>query len=136
MPDRLSRFARLALPALAMLTAGCGGRLSPAAAPARERETEYRGHYTRGAAGSWFTPCGAAVGDSAWWVTATGGSGAQLEAAKAAGRLVDGTPSYVHWRAVLTRTGEVGPRGRGAPALLVRDVLEVRARTSGDCSAG
>jgi hypothetical protein len=93
----------------------------------------YRGHYTPGAAGSWFRPCGAAPSDSAWWVTATGVSVAQLDSARRAGRLVDGRASFVHWRAVQTRGGQVGPRG--ATALLVREVLAVRPMAANDCAA-
>ena len=95
---------------------------------------EYRGHYTRTQAdGSWFRPCGAAAADSAWWVTVTGGAVAQIDEARRAGQLVEGRPSFVHWRAVLTRGGEVGPPG--ATALLVREVVTVRAAAPGDCAA-
>jgi hypothetical protein len=94
----------------------------------------YRGHYTIGSTGSWFRPCDAAAVDSAMWVTATGAAVAQLDSAKRAGALPDGESSYVDWRGVITRGGEVGPRGPGAPALLVRDVRVVRKAAAGDCA--
>lgn len=92
---------------------------------------EYRGHYTRGPDGSWFTPCSAAPADPSWWVTVTGIAVAQLDSARSKGLFVEGRPSFVHWHAVLTRGGEVGPPG--ATALLVRDILVVRPAASGDC---
>ncbi|MGZ8470670.1 MAG: hypothetical protein ACXW61_13615 [Gemmatirosa sp.] len=94
---------------------------------------DFRGHYTRGPDGSWFRPCGAPASDAAWWVTATGAAVAQLDGARRAGQLADGRASFVHWRAVQTRGGEVGPPG--ATALLVREVLAVRPAAANDCAA-
>jgi hypothetical protein len=95
--------------------------------------TEYRGHFTAGSAGSWFLPCGVRDTADAWWVTLTGTSVTQIEAARRDGRVRADLPSYVRWRAVFTRGGEVGPPGRGA--LLVREVIEARPRGDGDCTA-
>lgn len=100
------------------------------AAPAQE----YRGHYTRGSEGSWFKPCSATSADSAWWVTVTGIAVRQLDSARTLGLFTEGRSTFVHWRAVLTRGGEVGPPG--ATALLVRDILVVRPAAAGDCPAG
>jgi len=94
---------------------------------------EYRGHYTRNADGSWFRPCGAAAADAAWWVTVTGTAVSQLDSARKAGQFAEDRSSFVHWRAVLTRGGEVGPPG--ATALLVRDILVVRPAAPDDCAA-
>ena len=85
---------------------------------------EYRGHYTVGERGSWFRACDAAESEAPRWVTVTGDAVAKLDAARREGKLVDDRPSYVHWRAVLTRGGEVGPPG--STALLVREVLTIR----------
>lgn len=95
---------------------------------------EYRGHYTRGSNGSWFKPCNAAPADSAWWVTVTGIAVSQLDSARTRGLFTEERATFVHWRAVLTRGGEVGPPG--ATALLVRDILVVRPAAAGDCATG
>ena len=100
---------------------------------ARETPVESRGHYTASTGASWFRPCGAASTDAAWWVTLTDGAGPQLDAAREAGRVVAGRPSFVRWRAVLTRGGEVGPKG--GTALLVREIVETRPAAEGDCAA-
>jgi len=92
---------------------------------------EYRGHYMRNADGSWFRPCGAAAADAAWWVTVTDAAVSQLHSAREAGQFAEGRSSFVHWRAVLTRGGEVGPPG--ATALLVRSILVVRPAAPNDC---
>jgi len=130
----LLRPSFLAAAAAAMLSlGGCAARQSSLDVLNATPAQEYRGHYTRSQAdGSWFRPCGATAADSAWWVTVTGGAVAQIDEAHRAGQLVDGRPSFVHWHAVLTRGGEVGPRGR--TALLVREVVAVRATAPGDCA--
>jgi hypothetical protein len=119
--------------AAALGLGGCAARQSSLDALSAQPPREYRGHYTRGEAGSWFRPCGAAAADSAWWVTVTDAAIPQIDSARRAGQLVEGRPSFVHWRAVLTRGGEVGPRG--ATALLVREVVAVRAPATTDCTA-
>lgn len=122
--------------ALALIAgAGCAAHRGGASLDALNARTplDFRGHYEIGA-GSWFRPCGAAAADSAWWVTVTGAAVAQLDSARTAGQLRVGEASYVEWSAVLTRGGEVGPRGPGAPALLVREVRSIRLAGADDCS--
>lgn len=125
--------------ALALTFAAAAGGACAAGASSLERlatqpAEEFSGHYTGGAGGSWFRRCGAAPADSAWWVTITGAAVEQVTEARRDGRLLDGRPVFVRWRAVLTLGGEVGPRGPGAPALLVREVLELRAPGGDDCT--
>ena len=55
----------------------------------------------------------------------------QVADAKAAGLLRDNERTFVRWRASRTDEKLVGP---GGPALLVRDIFEVRAAASSDCS--
>lgn len=96
---------------------------------------EFRGHFTSAPGASWFTPCGGAP-DDRWWVTLTGKAVGQVEAARTAGTLPagPGAAAFVRWRAAQTTGGEVGPRGPGHPALLVREILEIRAATDVDCA--
>lgn len=119
--------------AAAVMAAGCASATSLERLATQAPE-EFLGHYTTGSGGSWFRRCGAAPADSAWWATITGDAVAQVEEARRAGRLVEGRPAYVHWRAVLTLGGEIGPRGPGVPALLVREVVELRAPRADDCT--
>ena len=115
----------LALTFLLATLAGCvTQRQSSLDVLAAQPPQEYRGFYTVGEKGSWFRACEAAESDSPRWVTVTGDAVAQVDAARREGKLVDDRPSYVHWRAVLTRGGEVGPPG--STALLVREVLTIR----------
>lgn len=97
---------------------------------------EFAGHFTSSPSESWFRPCGAAPGDRSWWVTFTERSVAQADEARAAGRLVGGKSYYVRWRAAVTTGGEVGPQGPGVPALLVRELLELREAGADDCAGG
>lgn len=115
-----------ALPACAI---GAGGGME--SLPVRE----LRGHFTSGPGASWFRPCGATAADAAWWVTVTDRAVGQVAAARDERRLRDGIEVYVRWRAAVTTGGEVGPRGEGAPALLVREVLELRTAGAEDCAA-
>ena len=129
----LLRPSFLAAAAAMLSLGGCAARQSSLDVLQATPPQDYRGHYTQSqAAGSWFRPCGAAAADSAWWVTVTGDAVAQVAEARRAGQLVEGRPSFVHWRAVLTRGGEVGPRG--GTALLVREVVAVRAAAPDDCA--
>lgn len=133
---RTGSLTRLALLVAATAMAGaCASAPSSLERLAMQAPEEFRGHYTVGPEGSWFRPCGAAAGDSAWWATITGDAVGQVADARRDGHLVEGRPAYAHWRAVLTRGGEVGPRGPGAPALLVREVLAMRAARPDDCAA-
>lgn len=94
--------------------------------------TEHAGHLTPGPAGSWFVACGAAAADSAW-VTFTDGAVAQRDSLMRTGQLHTGMRHFVRWRAAVTLGGEIGPRGAGFPAYLVREILAVRPAAAGDC---
>lgn len=91
------------------------------------------GHYTGSRGQSWFRPCGLAPSDSAWWVTFTDRAVIQRDSLRRAGALPDGERRFVRWLAAVTESGRVGPRGPGAPALLVREIIDVRPPTAGDC---
>ncbi len=128
---RKRRYA-VAIGAVAGLAlAGCAARApSLADLPARE----LAGHYTSGPDGSWFRPCEPTPADASWWVTLTGRAVQQADSLRSAGQLVPGRRVLVRWRAAVTTGGEVGPQGPGVLALLVRDVLELRTATDGDCT--
>lgn len=103
---------------------------------------EMTGHYRKDASGSWFTPCAGSPGTAPgaapvttldtqpMWVTLTGAAVSQYRPAAE-----PPVTQFVRWRAAITRDGSVGPRGPGAPALLVREVLEQRAAGDADCVA-
>lgn len=118
--------------ALVALT-GCAARASSLDALNATPPQEYRGHYTASPGRSWFQPCDAPASEPAWWVTITGAAVTQVDSARRAGQLVEGARTFVRWRAVLTRGGEVGPAG--STALLVREVLAVRPAAANDCAA-
>ncbi|HEY0970334.1 MAG TPA: hypothetical protein VGE02_05090 [Gemmatimonadales bacterium] len=119
------------LAALALMaTTACAGR-RPDLGQLPTRDVS--GHYTGGRGGSWFRPCGIASTDSAWWVTFTDRAVVQRDSLRSVGALPDGERRFVRWLGAVTEGGEVGPRGRGAPALLVREILDVRPPSSGDC---
>lgn len=91
----------------------------------------FAGHVTMTATGTWFTPCGSA--DSVrWWVTYVDASVRQSEEAKKKGLLAPNQRMFVRWRASRTDDRLVGP---GGPALLVRDIFEIRAPRSNDCAS-
>ncbi len=130
MPSR--HYARASALAGISALAGCAaGRPSLAALPVRE----YRGQYTSASSASWFRPCGATRADSAWWVSLEGRADRQLDRARASQGLAPGTPVYVRWCAARSDGSalDLGPRP-GAPALLVREVLEVRPATPDACA--
>ena len=116
---------------LPLVAAGCA-TTSPAFNELPERELT--GHVTTGSTGSWFHPCGSPAADSGQWVVFTERSIAQRDSLRAAGLLRDGQPTFVRWRAAVTTSGEVGPRGPGVPALLVRELLAARPAAAGDCA--
>lgn len=95
--------------------------------------SDHAGHLTPSAAGTWFVPCGIAAADSAW-VTFTDGAVAQRDSLTRAGGLVAGTRYFVRLRAAVTEGGEIGPRGVGAPAYLVREILVIRPPSPSDCA--
>lgn len=116
-----------------LLLAGCAMHgTSLATLPAEE----WRGHYAASDKASWFRPCGAVASDSSWWVTITGDAVEQMSRARLSGQFRQGVEYFVRWNAAKTTSGEVGPRGPGKPALLVRNVLELRAASDSDCAGG
>ena len=94
---------------------------------------ELTGHYVSGPGESWFSPCSAAPGDASWWVTVTGGAVEQFDRARSAGQIASKQRYFVRWRSAVTTAGEIGPRGPGAPALLVRELIELRPAADDDC---
>jgi hypothetical protein len=123
----------VALLAVWSTLAACASRPSTMDRLAAEPAVPYRGHYTLASGSSWFRPCELAAADSAWWVLATGTAASQIATARREGRLPSGQRVYVEWRGAVTRTGEIGPRGPGAPALVVRSIEMLRAPTTNDC---
>ena len=89
----------------------------------------FSGHVITTANGTWFTPCGSS--DSVrWWVTYVDASVRQANDAKKNGLLALDERAFVRWRASRTDDRLVGP---GGPALLVRDIFEIRAPKPNDC---
>lgn len=106
--------------------AGCATRqIEPMNLPV---ET-FAGHVVTTSAGSWFTPCGSDP-STRWWVTYVDTAVGQANEAKKSGLLEDSDRTFVRWRASRTDEKLVGP---GGPALLVRDIFEIRAPSSSDC---
>lgn len=91
---------------------------------------EFAGHLVYGEEASWFMPCTGAAPGEQWWVTYTDRSVAQIRTAAAEGNAVPGERVFVRWRAARTDGRVVGP---GGPALLVRDILELRPPAAADC---
>jgi hypothetical protein len=113
----------------------CVGLLSGACAAHRVELQDmpsetFAGHATADATSTWFTPCGTAPGAAKWWITFTGASVSQVERAKGSGLLAAGQRTFVRWSGARTDERHIGP---GGPALLVRDILEVRAAGPDDC---
>lgn len=133
------RRSRLPLAVVGLLgLGGCAHRAPSVDGPGAAPLQEYRGHHTAGPGSSWFRPCGASAADPAWWVTVTERAVAQLDSAQRAGRLTDGRPTYVHWRAVPARgldvdvrrvrpgVGEPGGEGaHGSPPCVTARLLRV-----------
>lgn len=90
----------------------------------------FSGHVTTTPTGTWFVPCGSPDDSSRWWVTYVDASVQQAKAAKGKGLLAIDQRTFVRWRASRTDGRLVGP---GGPALLVRDIFEIRASTTDDC---
>jgi hypothetical protein len=91
----------------------------------------FSGHVTVTATGTWFTPCGSAD-PVRWWVTYVDASVRQSNEAKKKGLLAPNQRMFVRWRASRTDDRLAGP---GGPALLVRDIFEIRAPRSNDCAS-
>jgi hypothetical protein len=122
---RRSLLIALAIPAT-VLAGACAAHQSEVQTTPAE---VFAGHVTVTADGAWFTRCGDTTG-SKWWVTFTEAAVAQADRAKASGLLAS-PPTFVRWTAVRTDGKQVGP---GGPALLVREILDVRAPAATDCS--
>jgi len=95
---------------------------------------EFTGYYTSAPDQSWFHASESADGTARMWVTFTGQAVAQVEHARTAGQFLPGHRYFVRWRAAVTTSGEVGPQGPGSPALLVRELLELRPAPASDDS--
>ena len=112
--------------AFLMLALGFGGCANQSKSLSELPTQEFTGYYTSAPGQSWFHASEDARGTALMWVTFTGESVAQVQRARAAGQFIQGQRYFVRWRAVVTTGGEVGPRGPGWPALLVRELLEFR----------
>jgi hypothetical protein len=92
----------------------------------------FTGHVTVMETGTWFVPCGAVADAPPLWVTWVDGAVRQMEDARKAGLLASNERAFVRWRASRTDGRLVGP---GGPALLVRDIFEIRAPRANDCGS-
>lgn len=118
---------RMTLAVAVLLSGGCSAR---GADLSELPVQEFAGHLTVAADAYWFRPCTAA--EERWWVTLTERSVTQVQAALDEGRIDRSSAAFVRWRAALTDERVVGP---GGPALLVRDVLEIRTAGAADCGS-
>jgi hypothetical protein len=121
----VNRFLIAAL-ALATVLAGCA---THGPDPMHLPVEPFAGHVVTTPTGAWFTPCGADE-STRWWVTYVDKAVRQVEEAKAAGLLQQNDRTFVRWRASRTDERLIGP---GGPALLVRDIFEIRAPSTSDC---
>ena len=109
-----------------VIFAGCATRqVEPMDLPVEP----FAGHVVTTPEGTWFTPCGSDP-STRWWVTYVDRAVAQAADAKTAGLLGEKQRTFVRWRASRTDERLVGP---GGPALLVRDIFEVRPPSPTDC---
>ena len=120
----------LIIPLMVVLLGGCAGRQGDTASLPVE---PFSGHVLTAPDGTWFVPCGAAEGAARWWVTWVDASVRQAEDARKAGLLAINERAFVRWRASRTDDRLVGP---GGPALLVRDIFEIRVPSARDCGTG
>lgn len=119
--------SRSLLGALVLLLPGCAARTTGAAAlPDRE----FVGHLLATERGNWFLPCAAEPDVPRLWVTFVDRAVTQIETARSDGLALVGDTAFVRWRAAPTDERMVGP---GGPALLVREIAEVRAPRRDDC---
>lgn len=119
---------RAALLLLALLAAsGCAAR-QPSASDLPSQP--FTGILTPSGNGYWFQRCEAPA-ESAWWVTFVDRAVSQLERARERGDVATERRTYVRWLAALTDERLVGP---GGPALLVREIQELRPATPADCA--
>lgn len=123
----VTRLLTIALCSMTILGACATRQLEPMNLPVEA----FAGHAVTTSEGTWFTPCGSDP-STRWWVTYVDRAVRQAADAKTAGLLADNGRTFVRWRASRTDEKLVGP---GGPALLVRDIFEVRAPSSSDCDS-
>jgi len=123
----VNRHLIIPLALAAVLLGACAGRQGDTMSLPIE---PFSGHVTTTPTGTWFVPCGAAADAAPWWVTWVDAAVRQMEDAKKAGLLALNERAFVRWRASRTGGRLVGP---GGPALLVRDIFEIRAPRANDC---
>lgn len=116
---------RRILPVCLVTLGACAGGMEITQLPVEP----FAGHVLTTAKGSWFTPCGA-EGGTRWWVTYVDDAVRQVREAKSSGAFADNERTFVRWRASRTDEKVVGP---GGPALLVRDIFEIRPPGDDDC---
>lgn len=124
----MSTGSRAAVQLLAVLLAvsGCAARQpSMTELPSQQ----FSGHATRSGSGYWFQRCNAPA-DSLWWVTFVGVAVSQLELSREGDAWTPGQRTFVRWDAALTDERHVGP---GGPALLVRNIVDIRPASAADC---
>lgn len=97
--------------------------------PPANEVREYVGTYSSGFEISWFEPCGAAFGDSPWWVTL--GEEARLQRDSLV-KLLPVRPTEglaVRWRATVSpkMPAGAGHMGRGTRYMFVTKIISVRA---------
>lgn len=121
----MSRSLIVAVCAMSLLS-GCAMRqVEPMDLPVEA----FAGHVVTTSNGSWFTPCGVDP-TTRWWITYVDLAVRQADAARKSGLLAENVRTFVRWRASRTDEKLVGP---GGPALLVRDIFEIRAASPDDC---
>ena len=127
-PEAMRHFVLISACLAAVLSSGCAVHSSDVSKLPVEA---FSGHILTTAQGTWFTPCGADAASTRWWVTYVDAAVKQSQAARASGQLATGERAFVRWRASRTDERLVGP---GGPALLVRDIFEIRPPGPADCS--
>lgn len=128
----LSRTA-CALLFVATALAACSGSRSLSDLPSQE----VTGYYTANSDGKWFQPCSATDEDELWWVTFTEHAVEQREVPPFADLLRSDQPVFVRWRAALgdREVGDPDGPGPGTRYALVREIVEIRPKATGDCVA-
>lgn len=111
-----------------LVAAGCSVRVNGTDA-GNIPSQPFAGHLTSTERGYWFQQCGTPE-NARYWVTFVGASVGQIEEARKAGRYTTGQRAFVRWSAAVTDERLVGP---GGPALLVRNIDELRAPRTDDC---
>ena len=123
----LNRGRAAMLVLLVLFANGCAAR-QPSATDLPSQP--FTGILTTSGNGYWFRRCEAPA-ESAWWVTFVDRAVSQLEQARERGDVATDRRIYVRWLAALTDERLVGP---GGPALLVREIQELRPATAADCT--